>query len=64
MGRRLGGTEGGGIGGGIVSRRGSWRVGEFTGGTLDGETVGGAFGLQLLVITVSSSLSLLALVTM
>ena len=55
VGRRVGGTEGGGIGGGLVIWRGAWCVGEFTGGTLDGETVGGALGLQLLVITVSSS---------
>ncbi len=54
VGRRLGGTEGGGIGGGLISRRGAWRVFGFTGGTLDGETVGRALGLQLLVITVSS----------
>ncbi len=41
VGRHVCGTEGGGIGGGLVSRRGAWRIGEFTGGTLDGETVGG-----------------------
>jgi hypothetical protein len=40
--RHLGGTEGGWIGGGLVSQRGAWHVGGFTGGTLDGETVGGA----------------------
>jgi hypothetical protein len=45
VGRRVGGTEEGGIGGGLVSRRGAWRVDRFTGGTLDGETVGGALGL-------------------
>jgi hypothetical protein len=54
VGRRVGETEGRGIGGGLVSRRGAWRVGGFTGKTLDGETVGGALKLQLLVITVSS----------
>ncbi len=54
VGRRIGGTEGGGIGGGLVSRRGAWCVGGFTGGTLNGEMVGGAIGLQLLAITVSS----------
>jgi hypothetical protein len=59
VGRRVGGIEGGGIGGGLVSWRSAWRVGGFTGGTLDGETVGGALGLQPLAITVSSSLSLL-----
>ncbi len=52
-------TEGGGIGGGLISQCGAWRVGGFTGGTLDGEMVGGALGLQLLAITVSSSSSLL-----
>ncbi len=57
VGRCVGGIDGGGIGGGLVSRRGIWRVGGFTGGAMDGETVGGAFGLQLLAITVSSSLS-------
>jgi hypothetical protein len=56
--RCLGGTEGGGIAGGLVSQRGDWRVGGFTGGTLDGEMVGGALGLQLLAITVSSLSSL------
>jgi hypothetical protein len=53
VGRCLGGTEGGGIGGGLVSQRGAWRVGGFTGETLDSEMVGGALGLQLLAITVS-----------
>jgi hypothetical protein len=57
VGRRVGGTEGGEIGGGLVSRCGAWRVGGFTGGTLDGETVRGALGLQLLVVTESSLLS-------
>ncbi len=57
VGRYVGGTEGGGIGGGLVIRRSAWRVGGFTGGTLDGEMVGGAPGLQLLAITVSSSSS-------
>jgi hypothetical protein len=57
VGRHLGGTEGGGIGIRLVSWRGAWRGGGFTGGTLDGETVGGARGLQLLAITVSSSSS-------
>ena len=57
-GRRVRGTEGGGIGGGLINRRGAWHVGGFTGGTLDGEAVGGALGLQLLAITVSSSSSL------
>jgi hypothetical protein len=45
VGRRASGAERGGNGGGLVSRRGAWRVGGFTGGALDGETVGGAFGL-------------------
>jgi hypothetical protein len=54
VGRYLGGTEGGGIGGGCVSRRGALRIGGFTGGILDGRMFGGALGLQLLVITVSS----------
>ncbi len=40
MGRCVGGAEGGGIGGGLVSRRGAWHVGGFTGGVLDGATVG------------------------
>jgi hypothetical protein len=44
VGRRVGGTEEGGIGGELISRRGTWRVGGFTGGTLDGEMVGGALG--------------------
>jgi hypothetical protein len=57
--RHLVGTEGGGLGGGLVSRRGAWRIGGFTGGTLDGKVVGEALGLQLLVITVSTSSSLL-----
>jgi hypothetical protein len=57
VGRRVGGAEGEGIGGGLVSRRGAWRIGGFTGGALDGETAGGALGLQLLAITVSSSSS-------
>jgi hypothetical protein len=58
VGRCLGGTGGGGIGGGLVSRRSAWRVDGLTGGTLDGRMVGGALGLQLLATTVSSSLSL------
>ncbi len=49
VGRRAGGVEGGGIGGGLVSWRGAWHVGGFTGGALDGETVGGAHRLQLLL---------------
>ncbi len=57
VGRCLGGTEGGGIGGRLVSPRGTWHVGGFTCGTLDGEMLGGALGLQLLAIRVSSSLS-------
>ena len=57
VGRSVGGIEGGGIGGGLVSQRGTWRIGGFTGGALDGETVGGALGLQWLAITVSSSSS-------
>jgi hypothetical protein len=56
-GRHVGGTEGGGTGGGLVSQRGAWHLSGFTGGTLDGETVGGALGRQLLAITVSSSSS-------
>jgi hypothetical protein len=59
VGRHLGGAEGGWIGAGLVSWHGAWRVGGFTGGTLDCEMVGEALGLQLLVITVSSSSSLL-----
>ncbi len=58
VGRHLGETEGGEIGGGLVCQRNAWHVGGFTGGTLDGEMVGGALGLQLLVTTVSSLLSL------
>jgi hypothetical protein len=57
VGRRVGGIEGGGIGGGLVTQRSAWRIGGFTDGALDCEIVGGAFGLQLLAITVSSSLS-------
>jgi hypothetical protein len=57
VGRRLGGTEGGGIGGELVIRHSAWCKGGFTGGILDGETVGGALGLQFLAITVSSSSS-------
>ncbi len=57
VGRRIGGAKGEGIGGGLVSWRGAWRIGEFTGGALDGEMVGGALGLQLLAVTVSSSSS-------
>ncbi len=34
VGRRLGGTEGGGIGSGLVIRRGTWRIGGFTGGLM------------------------------
>jgi hypothetical protein len=59
VGRRVDEAKGGGFGGGLFSRRGAWRIGEFTGGALDGEMVGGALGLQLLVITVSSLSSLL-----
>jgi hypothetical protein len=44
----LGGTEGGGIGDGLVSRRGAWRIRGFTGGTLDGRMVGGALGIQFM----------------
>ncbi len=58
VGRRIGGAEGEGIGSGLVSRHGAWRIGGFTSGALDGDTVGGALGLQLLAITVSSSSSL------
>jgi hypothetical protein len=58
VGRRIGGAEGEGIGGGLISQRGAWRIGGFTGGALDGETAGGALGLQLLAITVSSLSSL------
>jgi hypothetical protein len=53
VGTSVGEVEGG-IGGGLASRRGAWCVGGLTGGALDGETVGGALGLQLLAITVSS----------
>jgi hypothetical protein len=59
VGRRLGGTVGGGIGVVIVGRHGAWRVGGFTGGILAGMMVGGALGLQLLATTVSSLSSLL-----
>ncbi len=59
MGRHVCGAEGGGIGGGLISHRGTWRVGGFTGGALDSERVRGALGLQLLVITVPSLSSLL-----
>jgi hypothetical protein len=58
VGRCPGGTERRGIGGGLISRRGAGCVGELTGGTMDGLMVGGALGLQLLVITVSSLFSL------
>jgi hypothetical protein len=57
VGRCIGGVEGGGIGGGLIRWHGAWRVGRFTGRALDGEMVGGALGLQLLEITVSSSSS-------
>jgi hypothetical protein len=57
VGRCIGGIEGGEIGGGLISRHGSWRIDGFTGGALDGETIGGALGLQLLTFTVSSSSS-------
>ncbi len=57
VGRRIGGAEGGGIGGGLISRCGAWHVCGFAGRALDGETVGGALGLQLLAITALSSLS-------
>jgi hypothetical protein len=39
VGRCLGGTVGGGIGVGIISRRGAWHIGEFTGGILAGMKV-------------------------
>jgi hypothetical protein len=55
VGRRVGGADGGGIGGGLISPHGTWRVGGVTGGALNGETVGGTLGLQLLAITVSPS---------
>jgi hypothetical protein len=58
VGRRLGETVEGGIGGGLASQCGAWRKGGFTGGILDGRMVGGALGLQFLATTVSSSLSL------
>ncbi len=57
MGGRLGGTEGEGICGGLVSWHVDWRVDEITVWTLDGEMVGGALGLQLLATTVASSSS-------
>ncbi len=36
VGRPLGGTVGAGICGGLASQHCAWRVGEFTGGILDG----------------------------
>ncbi len=54
VGMCLGGTVGGEICVGIISRRGAWHIGGFTGGILAGMMVGGALGLQLLVTTVSS----------
>jgi hypothetical protein len=45
VGRRVGGAEGGGIGGELVSQWGAWHAGAFTGGALDGEMVGGALRL-------------------
>jgi hypothetical protein len=59
VGRCVGGIAGGGIGVGLVSQHGTWHVGGFTGGALDGEMVGGALELQLLAMTVSTLLSLL-----
>jgi hypothetical protein len=57
VGRRLGWIVGGGIGGELAIRRGTWHVRGFTGGILDGRMLGGALGLQLLANTVSSLLS-------
>jgi hypothetical protein len=58
VGRRVSGAEGEGIGGGLIIWCGAWHIGGFTGGALDGEIGGGALGLQLLAIAVSSSSSL------
>ncbi len=57
VGWRVGGAKEGGIGGGLVGWSGAWHVGGFIGEALDGKTVGGTLGLQLFVITVSSSSS-------
>jgi hypothetical protein len=57
VGWRIGGAEGGGIGGGLVTRWGVWRIGRFVGGALDGAMVGGTLGLQMFAITVLSLLS-------
>jgi hypothetical protein len=54
VGRSLGWTVDGGIGGGLAIQRGAGRVGGVTGRFLDGKMGGGALGLQLLAITVSS----------
>ncbi len=58
VGRGLGWTVKGGIGGGLASQHNAWCAGGFTGGILDGRMVGWALGLQFLATTVSSSLSL------
>ncbi len=50
--KRLGWTEGGGIGDGLAIWHGAWHVDEFTGGILDGRMVGWALGLQFLATTV------------
>ncbi len=55
VGWHVGGAERGGIGGGLITWRGVWRVGGFVVGALDGATVGGKLGLQLFAITVLSS---------
>ena len=51
----VGGAKGGGIVDGLITRCGAWRIGGVIGGALNGETVGGTLGLQLLAITVSPS---------
>ena len=57
VGRCGGGILVRGIGAGLISQRGAWRGGGFTGGALDGAMVGRALGLQLLATIVSSSSS-------
>jgi hypothetical protein len=55
VGRHVDGAEGRRLGGRLISWHRDWCIDSFTGRALDSETVGGALGLQLLAITVSSS---------